>query len=131
MMNAGDITVLLVDDEEMIRECMTAYLEDEGFRVLGAQSGEEALKLIAVLTPAVCISDMRLPGMNGDEFITKAFGLCPDTIYMLHTGMFYTLSDGLRAIGMTDEDVLLKPIHDISKLARKIRLSVAAGRMNK
>jgi response regulator RpfG family c-di-GMP phosphodiesterase len=130
-MNAGDITVLLVDDEEMIRDCMTAYLEDDGFKVLCAMSGEEALKLIVVLTPTVCISDMRLPGMNGEEFINKAYRFCPDTRYILHTGMLYSLSDELRAIGMTDEDVLLKPIHDISKLARKIKLSVAAGRMNK
>lgn len=127
-MSNSAITILLVDDDEMIRECMTAYLEDEGFGVLGAMSGEEALKLIAVMNPAVCISDMRLPGMDGEEFISKAYALCPDTRFMLHTGMLYSLSDELRAVGMTADDVLLKPIHDISKLARKIKMSVKAGR---
>jgi DNA-binding response OmpR family regulator len=127
-MSTSAITVLLVDDDEMIRECMTAYLEDEGFGVLGAVSGEEALNLIAVIRPAVCISDMRLPGMDGEEFICKAYALCPETRYMLHTGMVYSLSDELRAVGMTADDILLKPIHDISTLARKIKLSVTAGR---
>ena len=37
-MNSADIRVLLVDDDEMIRDCMTAYLEDEGFSVHGAAS---------------------------------------------------------------------------------------------
>jgi two-component system OmpR family response regulator len=127
MYNA-DISVLLVDDDDMIRDCVGAYLEDEGFSVHGADSGEEALESIARNCPAVCISDMRLPGMDGEEFIIKAHTLCPATCYLLHTGMLYCLSDELRAIGMTADDVLLKPIHDLSKLVNKIKLIAAAGR---
>jgi DNA-binding response OmpR family regulator len=127
-MNSEEISVLLVDDDNMIRECMTAYMEDDGFKVYGAASGEDALTLIAALTPSVCISDMSLPGMNGEEFISKACELSPETRFMIHTGMLYSISDKLRAIGMTAEDVLLKPIHDISKLTRKIKLAVIAGR---
>lgn len=127
-MNNAGITVLLVDDDEMIRDCMTAYLEDEGFRVVGAVSGEDALMSIVSILPAVCISDMRLPGMNGEEFINRAHRLCPATGYLLHTGMLYSLSDELRGIGMTADDVLLKPIHDLAKLVDKIKLIAAAGR---
>lgn len=126
-MENGDIRVLLVDDDEMIRDCMTAYLEDEGFCVQSAAWAEDALDLIAGIRPAVCISDMRLPGMNGEEFISRAYVLCPETGYLLHTGMMYILSDALRAIGMTAEDVLLKPVHDLSKLVDKIRKIAAEG----
>ena len=122
-MNSADIRVLLVDDDQMIRDCMTAYLEDEGYSVHCAASAEEALESFTVISPVVCISDMRLPGMNGEEFIIRAHALCPDTGYMLHTGLLYLLSDELRAIGMADDDVLLKPIHDLSKLVNKIKLS--------
>lgn len=127
-MNNSDIRVLLVDDDEMIRDCVAAYLEDEGFSVHGAASGEEALESIAAISPAVCISDMRLPVMNGEEFICRAHALCPAAAYLLHTGMLYSLSDSLRAIGMTADDVLLKPIHDLSKLVNKIKHIAAAGR---
>jgi DNA-binding NtrC family response regulator len=127
-MNLADISVLLVDDDEMIRDCVAAYLEDEGFNVHSAVSGEDALAVIAALSPSVCISDMRLPGMDGEEFIVKAHALCPATGYLLHTGMLYDLSDGLSAIGMTLGDVLLKPIHDLSKLVDKIKQVAAAGR---
>jgi DNA-binding NtrC family response regulator len=128
-MNNFAITVLLVDDTEMIRECVTAYLEDEGFTVHSYTTAEQALEAIAAISPAVCISDMRLPGMNGEDFIVKAHALCPVTGYLLHTGMLYTLSDELRAIGMTDGDVLLKPIHDLSKLVKKIKHIAAVGRL--
>lgn len=127
MMDNSAITVLLVDDNDMIRECVTAYLEDEGFTVHSYVTAEQALELIAVLNPAVCISDMRLPGMDGESFIIKAHTLCPATGFLLHTGIAYTLSDQLRVIGMTDADVLLKPIHDLSKLVKKITYIAATG----
>lgn len=126
-MNNFEITVLLVDDDEMIRDCVAAYLEDEGYSVYSADSGEAGLELIASLQPTVCISDMRLPGMDGEEFIVRAHSVCPDTGYMLHTGLVYYLSEELRAIGMTADDVLLKPIHELSTLTHKIR-QIAAGR---
>ncbi|MEI7815819.1 MAG: response regulator [Desulfuromonadales bacterium] len=125
-MNNADIRVLLVDDDDMIRDCIMAYLDDEGFSVRGAACGEEALEIIHLLNPAVCISDMRLPGMSGEQFIAAAYALCPSTGYLLHTGMHYSLSDSLCAIGMTDDDILLKPIHDLSKLVRKIKSSAVA-----
>lgn len=127
-MEHADIRVLLVDDEEMIRDCMTAYLEDEGFGLQSVASAEEALEVIAAMCPLVCICDLHLPGMDGEEFIVRAHALCPATAFLLHTGMLYILSDELRAIGMTAGDVLLKPIHDLSQLVRKIRQLAADER---
>ncbi|MBC8019248.1 MAG: response regulator [Verrucomicrobia bacterium] len=127
-MNAAEITILLVDDDEMIRECIGAYLEDEGFSVRFAASGEEALQTIAAIRPTVCISDMRLPAMNGEVFIGQAHLICPETGFMLHTGLPYSLSDELRAIGMTADDVFLKPIHELSTLIKRITAVAAAGK---
>lgn len=127
-MTNSAITVLLLDDDDLIRDCVTAYLDDEGFSVHCAASGEAALELCARIRPVVCIADMRLPGMDGEKFIVTAHGICPSTRFFLHTGMLYSLSDELRAIGMTADDVLLKPIHDLSKLVAKIRdIAVTGG----
>jgi CheY-like chemotaxis protein len=128
-MDNSDIKVLLVDDDELVRNCMVDYLEDEGFSVYCVASGADALECIVSIAPAVCISDMLLPGMNGEEFIIRAHVLCPATGYIIHTGMIYPLSDELRTIGMTPDDVLLKPIHDLSKLVNKIKHIAAAGRL--
>lgn len=127
-MTGNDISVLLVDDDDLIRDCVTAYLEDEGFRVHGATSAEVALELCPRIHPVVCISDMRLPGMDGEKFIIAAHALCPATRFFIHSGMLYTLSDELKALGMTAEDVLLKPVHDLSKLVEKIKHSIMAER---
>jgi DNA-binding response OmpR family regulator len=127
-MNNSDITVLLVDDDEMIRDCVTAYLEDEGFSIQCADSGEAGLEKMVSFCPKVCISDVRLPGMHGEEFIIKAHKLSPGTGFILHTGMVYSLSDELCALGMTSDDVLLKPIHELSGLVLKIKHAAATRR---
>ena len=126
-MDNADISILLVDDDEMIRDCVKAYLDDEGFSVHSADCGESGLESIASICPVVCISDMRLPGMSGEEFIIRAHALCPTTGYLLHTGMLYSPSDELRTIGMTADDVLLKPIHDLAKLVVKIKNVAVTG----
>lgn len=126
-MDNSAITVLLVDDDSMIRECVTAYLEDEGFAVHAYATAEQALESVAAIRPVVCISDMRLPGMNGEDFIVQAHTLSPVTRYMLHTGMLYSLPDELRCIGMKDDDVMLKPIHNLSKLVEKIKHIAVVG----
>ncbi len=126
-MNNSDITILLVDDDEMIRDCIGAYLEDEGFMVHYAASGEEALESIAGIKPVICISDMRLSGINGETFIMQARDICPATGFLLHTGMAYTLPDELRAIGMTPDDVLLKPIHELSTFTNRITAIASSG----
>ena len=115
-----DIHILIVDDDAMIRDCMAAFLEDEGFPVHTADTAENALISIAAVKPAVCITDMRLPGMSGELFIRKAYEVCPETHFMIHTGSAYVLADELRAIGMDSDDVLLKPVHDLSLLAARV-----------
>jgi CheY-like chemotaxis protein len=64
--------VLIVDDEEMIRDSLADYLEDDGFQVWTASSGEEGLRVLSRERMECCVVDMRLPGMNGDEFVVKS-----------------------------------------------------------
>lgn len=122
-----DTPILIVDDDAMIRDCMAAFLEDEGFPVHTADNAENALEMIAVVRPVVCITDMRLPGMNGELFIQKAHAVCPQSHFMIHTGSAYVLADELRALGMDSDDVLLKPIHDLSLLASRVTEIAARG----
>lgn len=122
----GRINVLIVDDDSMIRDCMAAFFEDEGFAVHTSSSAEDALRSLPEVNPAVCITDLRLPGMNGELFIQQASGRCPSAHFMIHTGSAYILSDELRALGMCADDVLLKPVHDLSLLASRV-MRIASG----
>jgi two-component system, OmpR family, response regulator len=122
------LIVLLVDDDAIILECVTAFLEDEGFSVHTAMSAEDALGTIELIQPVVCITDLWLPGMNGEEFILQARQLSPKSHFMIHTGSDYLLPAALRAIGMNAHDVLLKPVHELSLLSERIRRIAGIGR---
>jgi CheY-like chemotaxis protein len=65
-------TVLIVDDNDDIRETLQAFLEDEGFTVASASSGMEALALLRTgLRPAFILLDMAMPGMSGLEVLER------------------------------------------------------------
>lgn len=120
-MSYESVTVLVVDDEEMVRENLEAYLEDEGFKVATAGSGEEALELLASVSPHVGIIDMRLPGMSGNDFIIKAHAVNPALRYLIHTGSTnYKLPVEVMNVGVTHEDVYIKPLQNMDMLVRGI-----------
>jgi ActR/RegA family two-component response regulator len=87
-----DERILFVDDEVSILQGYQRLLHRE-FRVSAANSGEEGLITIRTAGPfAVVISDMRMPGMNGAEFLAKVRETAPDSVRMLLTG--YSDLDG-------------------------------------
>jgi DNA-binding response OmpR family regulator len=58
-------TILVVDDEEHIRELATLYLEQEGYGVLNASNGEEALEVARAKQPDLIVLDVMMPGLDG------------------------------------------------------------------
>ncbi len=60
--------MLVVDDERDIREAVAEVLKDEGFEVIDARDGAEALSQLRAHHPAVVLLDLMMPGMNGWEF---------------------------------------------------------------
>lgn len=115
--------VLIVDDEEMIRENLKAYLEDEGVRVMAFESVTPALDWLVAGAPCpVCIMDMRLPDMDGNSAIRVLHQLYPKMEFLIHTGSSsYSLPEDLRAIGLDDERVYQKPLSDMAPLAAAVR----------
>ncbi len=63
--------VLVIDDERDIRQVLVYVLEDEGYQVDEAPDGEAALELIERQHPDVIILDMKMPGMDGWEFVRR------------------------------------------------------------
>ena len=64
-------TVLLVEDSDAIRDAFTILLEDAGYTVLGAATGEEALQLAAEHAPDLMLLDMGLPDMTGLDVVRQ------------------------------------------------------------
>ena len=80
-------TIIMVDDELNILQTLKRCFSREKYRIICASSGAEGLKLVAdTADVAVIISDQRMPGMNGSEFLTRSREFAPDAIRMLLTG---------------------------------------------
>jgi DNA-binding NtrC family response regulator len=118
------LTVLIVDDEPPICENLAAYLEDDGFGVRIAHTGEEAVRLVETgLEVQVCILDLRLPGMDGNETAIALHRAAPGIRFLIHTGSAdFTPSPGLVDIGITPQHLFNKPVSDMSQLVRAVRL---------
>lgn len=120
-MDISNIKVFVVDDESVVCSNVAAFLEDEGFTVFSAGSGEEALDLLLKQKIDVAIIDMRLPGIDGDTLILKAHEIQPVLKFLIHTGSTnFSVSRSLEEIGVKKEQVFRKPLLDMSVLTKGI-----------
>ena len=107
-MTEKQVHLLLVEDEEALREATAERLEEHGFRVVQVESGEEALERLADFAFDVIISDLRLPGIDGTNVIESARGLYPDIVGVVVTG-YGTVKDAVAAIKRGASDFITKP----------------------
>jgi len=117
------VHVLIVDDEPSVRTNLAAYLEDEDMCVHALSSAEHALELVrSGLKFDVCVMDMRLPGMNGNEAIRALHAACSGLRFVVHTGTAgYRPPDEFAALGVTPARVFRKPLADMEPLAAAVR----------
>jgi len=78
--------ILFVDDEKNILGSLSRVFRKEGYGIMLAESGECGLDLLRHNSVAVVVSDQRMPGMGGVEFLKKAREASPDTVRMMLTG---------------------------------------------
>lgn len=113
--------ILIMDDETSIRLSLADFLEDAGFDVLTAGSAEEGLGYIENAELQAAIVDIRLPEMDGNEFIIRARQMNPDIGILIYTGSVdYQLNEDLIKIGIRSQDILYKPVEDMNMIATAI-----------
>ncbi|MEI4488301.1 ATP-binding protein [Frigidibacter sp. MR17.14] len=114
-------TVLVVDDEVLVRMLLVEVVQDLGLTVLEAGNGPDALRILQT-TPAVdlLLTDVGLPrGMNGHQLVDAARTLRPDLPVIFVTGYDETAVSGNRSATERTE-ILTKPV-DLAELTRKVR----------
>ena len=113
--------ILIIEDEEFLRSSLADYLEDHGFDVLTSPTAEDGLKQLESSAIELCIVDMRLPDMNGNEFILQAHSRNNALKFIIFTGSVeYNLPENLIALGLRTSDILFKPLTDMRVLLDKI-----------
>jgi len=102
-------TVLIVDDEERVVQSIKGVLEDEGFRVLRAKSGEEAVEVFQKERPDVTLLDIWMPGMDGLEVLKRFKWKAPDCQVIMISG-HATISAAMAAVKLGAFDFIEKPL---------------------
>lgn len=109
----GDI-ILIVEDNKYLREGLSEMLRVEGFNALTAENGQEALEIMGEIRPALILSDINMPEMDGFEFF-NALRSHEEflTIPFIYLTARSELSDVLTGKHLGAEDYLTKPISKV------------------
>lgn len=107
-MTDSQVHLLLVEDDVALREATAERLEEHGYLVVQAESGEDALQRLSDFAFDVVITDLRLPGIDGTQVLEGALELYPDIVAVVVTG-FGTVRDAVAAIKRGASDFITKP----------------------
>jgi len=121
-------TLLLVDDETNILKALQRIFVSLGHRVLTAESGEQGLEIMAQEPVDLVVSDMRMPGMNGHQFLKQVRAFYPTTMRAILSGF----SEGKDVIGCLRDGsarmYILKP-WDNARLVEEIEKLLQLGEL--
>ena len=101
--------ILIIDDEVNIRNALMTMLEKKGYRVCGAGTGEEALRQLDEARMDLVITDLRMPGISGMEFLRQLKNKWLDTEVVVMTA-FGSIDTAVEAMRLGAYDYLTKPI---------------------
>jgi two-component system, OmpR family, alkaline phosphatase synthesis response regulator PhoP len=116
--------ILVVDDEEDIVELITSSLEREGYAVIPARTGEEALELVKTKRPDLIVLDLMLPGVQGLEVCREIRGTPEHSgIPILILSAKGTEVDRILGLEMGADDYITKPF-SVRELISRIRVAL-------
>jgi CheY-like chemotaxis protein len=118
-MNTPAVRVLTIDDEPMVRDIFSVYLEDSGFEVIQASDGPTGIDLIRRERPDLVLCDLRMPGMDGLQVLATVTREFPDLPILVVSGMG-GMSDAIQALKFGAWDYVTKPIEDMAVLEHAI-----------
>jgi len=105
------MVLLLVDDEEDIREVLGIALQDMGYLVHTAENGEEALQIFSKVHPQIVLTDIKMPGMDGIDLLKQIKMQDSDTEVIMITGHGDT-DLAIKSLKYEAIDFIPKPIND-------------------
>ena len=115
------VCILVIDDEEVIRDSCTQALVKEGHIVKSAENGDLGLKLFRELQPDLVLVDLKMPGKSGMEVLEEIESIDPNVVKIVITG-YATVPSAVEAMKRGAYDFISKPF-----TPEEIRLIVARG----
>jgi len=116
--------ILVVDDEEPVREMLVTYLETEGYDVSTADSGVSALPAIEDFKPQVVLLDIRMPDMDGLQCLRSIMKRNPDIAVVMMSG-FVSEQIARKTLEIGAFDYINKPIsfEHLMKVLQLVKIS--------
>ncbi|MBA6096798.1 MULTISPECIES: two-component system response regulator RssB [Pseudomonas] len=121
-------TLLIIDDDDVVRASLAAYLEDSGFSVLQAGNGQQGLQVFEEHQPDLVICDLRMPQMGGLELIRQVSERAPQVPVIVVSGAG-VMSDAVEALRLGAADYLIKPLEDLAVLEHSVRRALDRSRL--
>ena len=119
--------ILVVEDEQYVRESLTAYLDDLGFRVLVAENGLSGLELFRSRRPDIVMTDLRMPVMDGFALVEAIAAEAEFTPIVVVSGAG-AVDEAVRAMRLGAWDYLSKPIFNLDELQIVLERSLERAR---
>lgn len=113
--NISIATILIVDDEEAIRKSFAIFFEDCGYLVLEAGNGIEGLETFKLKKPDLVFTDLRMPCMDGLEFVRLLKEISPETPVVVISGIG-VVADAIKAVKLGAWDYITKPVVNLDEL---------------
>ncbi|OGT95887.1 MAG: Fis family transcriptional regulator [Geobacteraceae bacterium GWB2_52_12] len=102
--------ILIIDDDTSLRRVLEYNLQEAGYAVATAASGEEGLRLFEEVDPALVITDMKMPGMDGSQVLKAVKERSPETLVIIITA-FGTVDVAVEAMKLGAYDYITKPFN--------------------
>lgn len=102
--------ILIIDDDTSLRRVMEYNLQEAGYQVTAAASGEEGLRLFTEAPPPLLITDMKMPGMDGMQVLKAVKSRSPETVVIVITA-FGTVDVAVEAMKAGAYDYITKPFN--------------------
>jgi two-component system response regulator AtoC len=125
----AEARILVVDDEYLIRWTLQQNLEKEGYEVLLAETGEEALEKVKEEAPDLALLDIKLPGMDGYEVLEKALKIDEGITPIMITA-YDEVDKVVKAMRLGAFDYITKPF-DLSKVHLSIQKALEASQLKR
>jgi PAS domain S-box-containing protein len=119
--------ILVVDDERRIVENIAGCLKREGFNVMGAHDGSEAVALFELQRFDLVLLDISMPGLNGYEVMEQIFGMDGDVLIIIMTG-FASVESAVTALKKGAWDYLKKPF-EYADLIKTVKNALAQSNL--
>jgi DNA-binding NtrC family response regulator len=120
-MNKEKARILVVDDEEIVRESLSSWLQEDGYSVGTAPDGKVAISRIKSEAWAVLLVDLKMPGIDGLQVLEEARGLRPEASVIIMTA-YATVDTAVQAMKLGAYDYLVKPFEpeELSLMMKKL-----------